>query len=117
MSEPPVDVKNLQVDFKTEEGRFAAVKNVSFHIKTAQVLGMVGESGSGKSVTAKSLMQLNSDNAIYRSPSQINLYNSEQSIPVLQLQSLKALRQLRGGLISMFFSRANGQFCSSNFAW
>ena len=76
MSERLVDVKNLQVDFKTEEGWFTAVKNVSFHIEAGQVLGLVGESGSGKSVTAKSLMQLNSNNAIYHSPLQINLYNS-----------------------------------------
>ena len=103
MSERLVDVKNLQVDFKTEEGWFTAVKNVSFHIEAGQVLGLVGESGSGKSVTAKSLMQLNSNNAIYRSPSQINLYNSGQCVPVLQLRSPKTLRQLRGGLISMIF--------------
>ena len=85
MSERLVDVKNLQVDFKTEEGWFTAVKNVSFHIEAGQVLGLVGESGSGKSATAKSLMQLNSNNEIYRSPSQINLYNSGQSVPALQL--------------------------------
>ncbi len=110
MSERLVDVKNLQVDFKTEEGWFTAVKNVSFHIEAGQVLGLVGESGSGKSVTAKSLMQLNSNNAIYRSPSQINLYNSGQSVPVLQLRSPKALRQLRGGLISMIFQEPMASF-------
>ena len=110
MSERLVDVKNLQVDFKTEEGWFNAVKNVSFHIEAGQVLGLVGESGSGKSVTAKSLMQLNSNNAIYRAPSQINLYNSGQSVPVLQLRSPKALRQLRGGLISMIFQEPMASF-------
>ena len=110
MSERLVDVKNLQVDFKTEEGWFTAVKNVSFHIEAGQVLGLVGESGSGKSVTAKSLMQLNSNNAIYRAPSRINLYNSGQSVPVLQLRSPKALRQLRGGLISMIFQEPMASF-------
>ena len=90
MSERLVDVKNLQVDFKTEEGWFTAVKNVSFHIEAGQVLGLVGESGSGKSVTAKSLMQLNSSNAIYRSHSQLGLYNSGLRVPVLQLRSTKA---------------------------
>ena len=110
MSERLVDVKNLQVDFKTEEGWFNAVKNVSFNIEAGQVLGLVGESGSGKSVTSKSLMQLNSNNAIYRAPSQINLYNSGQSVPVLQLRSPKALRQLRGGLISMIFQEPMASF-------
>jgi len=110
MSERLVDVKNLQVDFKTKEGWFTAVKNVNFHIETDQVLGLVGGSSSGKSVTAKSLMQLNSNNAIYRSPSQINLYNSGQSIPVLQLRSSKALRQLRGALIFMIFQEPMASF-------
>ena len=110
MSERLVDVKNLQVDFKTKEGWFTAVKNVNFHIETDQVLGLVGGSSSGKSVTAKSLMQLNSNNAIYRSPSQINLYNSGQSVPVLQLRSSKALRQLRGALISMIFQEPMASF-------
>lgn len=110
MSERLVDVKNLQVDFKTKEGWFTAVKNVNFHIETGQVLGLVGGSSSGKSVTAKSLMQLNSNNAIYRSPSQIHLYNSGQSVPVLQLRSSKALRQLRGALISMIFQEPMASF-------
>jgi ABC-type dipeptide/oligopeptide/nickel transport system ATPase component len=58
-------------------------------------------------------MQLNSNNTIYRSPSQINLYNSRQSVSVLQLRSPKALRELRGGLISMIFQEPMASFATA----
>lgn len=58
MSEKLLDVRNLSVDFKTTDGIFNAVKNVSFSIDRGQTVALVGESGSGKSVTALSIMQL-----------------------------------------------------------
>ncbi|HEU4839155.1 MAG TPA: ABC transporter ATP-binding protein [Micavibrio sp.] len=58
MAERLLDVKNLGVDFKTTDGVFNAVKNVSFSIDRGQTVALVGESGSGKSVTALSIMQL-----------------------------------------------------------
>lgn len=58
MSGKLLEVRNLGVDFKTTDGVFSAVKNVSFSIERGQTLALVGESGSGKSVTALSVMQL-----------------------------------------------------------
>ena len=58
MAEKLLDVQNLSVDFKTTDGAFHAVKNVSFSINRGETLALVGESGSGKSVTALSVMQL-----------------------------------------------------------
>ncbi len=58
MGERLIDIKNLGVDFKTTDGTFSAVKNVSFTIDRGQTVALVGESGSGKSVTALSIMQL-----------------------------------------------------------
>ena len=53
-----LDIKNLNVQFDTDEGRIVAVENISLSVHAGEVLGVVGESGSGKSVTAKSIMQL-----------------------------------------------------------
>lgn len=58
MSEPLLQVNQLQVGFDTEAGLLRAVDGVSFELTPGQTLGLVGESGCGKSVTASSIMRL-----------------------------------------------------------
>ena len=53
-----LELHNLSVRFRTENGTVDAVKNVSFSMKEGDSLAIVGESGSGKSVTALSLTRL-----------------------------------------------------------
>ena len=53
-----LEVKNLQVDFKTDQGTVYAVRDVSFHVDEGEILGIVGESGSGKSVSMLAVMGL-----------------------------------------------------------
>ena len=57
-TQPLLQIQNLSVDFKSQNGVFQAVKNVSFSVDKKQTVALVGESGSGKSVTALSIMQL-----------------------------------------------------------
>ena len=53
---PLIEVRNLKVQFKTQDGVVNAVNDTSFHLERGETLGIVGESGSGKSVTALSLI-------------------------------------------------------------
>jgi oligopeptide/dipeptide ABC transporter ATP-binding protein len=53
-----LDVDDLRVSFRTEEGVVQAVDGVSLDLRKGEVLAVVGESGCGKSVTAMSLMGL-----------------------------------------------------------
>ena len=55
---PLLEVRDLSVRFKTDEGEVEALDKVSFEINSGQTVGVVGESGCGKSVTAYSIMRL-----------------------------------------------------------
>lgn len=57
-STPLLRVRDLTVDFRTDEQRVRAVDQVSFDLNRGEILGLVGESGSGKTVTGMSLLRL-----------------------------------------------------------
>jgi ABC-type dipeptide/oligopeptide/nickel transport system ATPase component len=58
MNAPLLEVENLSIHFRTENGLVEAVKRVSLSLEHGGSLAIVGESGSGKSVTALSLARL-----------------------------------------------------------
>ena len=105
-----LNVNNLTLQFDTDEGRITAVDDVSFELNAGEVLGLVGESGSGKSVTAKALMKLNPDNAVYSEQSKITLTLKDDEIDVLSLKSGKELQVIRGGAVSMIFQEPMASF-------
>ena len=53
-----LEVKNLNVEFTTDDGIVHAVNNVSYTVERGKTLAIVGESGSGKSVSSLAVMGL-----------------------------------------------------------
>jgi len=101
-----LEIKNLNVQFDTDEGRIVAVENISLSVNAGEVLGVVGESGSGKSVTAKSIMQLNPGNTHYNEDAQI-IIDGENT---LKFTSKEDLKKIRGGKVSMIFQEPMASF-------
>ena len=110
MGRPLISVRDLTIQFNTDEGTVTAVKRVSFDIAPGEVMGLVGESGSGKSVTAKALMRLNAPNSFYGPDSRIILSLDDREIDVLALKSPSDLKIIRGGAISMVFQEPMASF-------
>jgi oligopeptide/dipeptide ABC transporter ATP-binding protein len=97
MAEPLLEVRNLKVSFRTEDGVVRAVDGVSFTVSEGETLGIVGESGSGKSVTMMSVMRLIIDpNARFEGEV---IYKGRDVMSLNQAE----LRQVRGSEIAMIF--------------
>ncbi len=56
--DPVLRVRDLEVEFATDEGLLRPADRVSFDLVPGRTLGLVGESGCGKSVTALALLGL-----------------------------------------------------------
>ncbi|AXF55375.1 ABC transporter ATP-binding protein [Salicibibacter kimchii] len=97
--ESVIEVKNLKayipIDPRTE---INPVNDVSFSINKGEIVALVGESGSGKSVTALSIMGLNSPSIKYHKESAINFEGKN-----LMGMGDRNLRTIRGNDISMIF--------------
>jgi oligopeptide transport system ATP-binding protein len=62
--EKVIQVENLTISFRTNNGYVKAVRDVSFDLYKGETLAIVGESGSGKSVTNRAIMGILSGNAV-----------------------------------------------------
>ncbi|MFS4084204.1 ABC transporter ATP-binding protein [Aerococcus urinaeequi] len=92
-----LEVKDLEINFKTYSGDVQAIRKVNFDLKHGETLAIVGESGSGKSVTVRTVMRLLANNADVKG-GQI-LFNGED----LLKKSEKEMQGIRGKDIAMIF--------------
>ncbi len=93
-----LEVKNLTVDFHTEDSSVRAVNDVSFLVPKGKTIGLVGESGSGKSVTSLCAMGL-----LASPPGKITdgeiLFEGKNLLALSESE----MRKIRGNRISMIF--------------
>jgi oligopeptide/dipeptide ABC transporter ATP-binding protein len=94
-----LSVRDLKVEFHTDDGVVKAVGGVSFDVREAETLGIVGESGSGKSVTSLSILGLLPKSA--HITGEVN-FRGEQLLALPE----KEMRGVRGAKIAMVFQDA-----------
>ncbi len=102
-SKTVLDIRDLTVDFISENGITTAVEDLTMSIGEGESVGIVGESGSGKTVTALSILKLlQSPPGIYRDGSILFRSKIFGEVDLLQ-QSEDSLQKIRGHEISMIF--------------
>jgi oligopeptide/dipeptide ABC transporter ATP-binding protein len=93
-----LEVANLRVGFKTDDGYVNAVNGLSYNVESGSTLGIVGESGSGKSVNALSIMRL-----IPTPPGRIEAGTISLGGSNLLEKSESEMRKIRGADVAMIF--------------
>ena len=95
--EKKLEVKNLKISFRTNNGKVQAVRNIDFNLYKGETLAIVGESGSGKSVTNRAIMGILAGNGIIESGKII--YDGKDLVRISEEEMVK----LRGDKIAMIF--------------
>jgi oligopeptide/dipeptide ABC transporter ATP-binding protein len=98
VAEPLLSIRDLVVEFKTEDGVVQAVDGVTYDLFPGETLGIVGESGSGKSVSTMSILGL-----IPQPPGRIVRGEAIFQGKDLLTTSKKELRRIRGNEMAMIF--------------
>jgi len=96
-----LQVKDLEVEFRTRNGVAKAVQGVSFEVNEGETLAILGESGSGKSVTAQAIMGIIDSPPGFISGGQV-LY---KGVDLLKI-SEEERRKVRANRIAMIFQDA-----------
>jgi oligopeptide/dipeptide ABC transporter ATP-binding protein len=103
-SKPLLEIDDLKVAFRTDEGTVHAVDGVSFDLRPGEVLSIVGESGSGKSVTAMTILGLT------RGPNAQISGSVRYQGQELTDASSEELQEIRGDRIAMVFQDPMSSF-------
>jgi oligopeptide/dipeptide ABC transporter ATP-binding protein len=96
--EPVLSIRDMTVEFGTEDGVVKAVTGVNYDLFPGEILGVIGESGAGKSVSVMTMLDL-----IPKPPGRVVSGEAIFKGRDLLTMSKSELRDVRGGDIAMIF--------------
>jgi oligopeptide/dipeptide ABC transporter ATP-binding protein len=96
--EPVLSIRDMTVEFGTEDGVVKAVTGVNYDLFPGEILGVIGESGAGKSVSVMTMLDL-----IPKPPGRVVSGEAIFKGRDLLKMSKSELRDVRGGDIAMIF--------------
>jgi len=97
MKPPILEISDLKVYFRSQQGWLKAVDGINLHMGPGEIVGLVGESGSGKSVTSLSIMGL-----LPTPPAKVTGSIQFHGTDLLSLSDRK-MRSIRGNEMAMIF--------------
>ena len=93
-----LSIRNLSVNYSTEDGDVKAVRDVSFDLERGKTIGLVGETGAGKTTIALTIMGL-----LPEPPAKVISGEVEYNGTDVFRMSPKKRTSLRGSQMSMIF--------------
>jgi len=90
-----IEVKNLVKEFKTDEGTFRAINDVSFKVNRGEIFGVIGLSGAGKSTLVRCINRL-------EEPTSGDVLIDGKSIIALNEKNLRIARKDIGMIFQSF---------------
>ncbi len=93
-----LEIKDINIDYVTEDGVVEAVNGIDLSLKEGESLGLVGETGAGKTTLAKCIMRILPERTARINSGEI-VYKGND---LLKLEPEK-MREIRGSEIAMIF--------------
>lgn len=101
-----LDVKDVNISFKTTAGSLNAIRGVSFTLHRGETVAIVGESGSGKSVTVKAVMGIMSSNEKVNAGEILYTFEEngkKKTVDLLKYSKKEMISKFNGRRIAMVF--------------
>jgi peptide/nickel transport system ATP-binding protein len=98
MAEKLLEIKDLSVEYRSDDATIYAVNGVSLSLDKGETLGLVGETGAGKTTIAKAIMRILPPAQAHITGGEI-IYEGEN---LLELKE-KEMQKVRGNKIAMIF--------------
>ena len=102
-----LQIKNLDISFRTNAGVVHAIRGVNLDLQKGETVAIVGESGSGKSVTMKAAVGLLDSNATVNSGEILYTYEdrdgAQKTVNLLSLTKKQLRTEYNGQRLAMVF--------------